>query len=427
MQYDQKSRRPKLLPCNHTFCKLCVHEFGNDFECPVCRRTISVLPGEAMAFPTNFALLDQTLALNQQTVVDDDIIVPKEGKHEPDYSAYNNQSASCVSPESQKGNIGTSCEIKESDPTQQSQVLNTSCSNDNTPMNSDDNECSDETMSKVKEQLSTSSSKGQIHKESFDSHTTEGASIDIDNLFDEAVGLASEKHSSLSTEMKLLEECKNNVITDIDQTFDKLISVINRRRHLLKNQVSDLFSEKQNALEETMDGVSLSLLCLDKLRQHTSKHVNGITAMQTTVVSEIKDLCESVNESSVSSNEIGFDKNIGLDQFTSLVRQIGKVKCTGTLPSEISLHPSHPDIFSVGSKCTVGITVYDFNKKELIHPFDDLSIDLIDCSGEKVPYDLVGSSLTFTPTVAGEFEWSVTFRDILLPVNNSVTTVIDKQ
>ncbi|KAK7481531.1 hypothetical protein BaRGS_00027180 [Batillaria attramentaria] len=52
-------RNPKLLPCSHTFCEICLEGlstsvFAARLQCPTCRKQIDVPPGGVSAFQTNF-------------------------------------------------------------------------------------------------------------------------------------------------------------------------------------------------------------------------------------------------------------------------------------------------------------------------------------------------------------------------------------
>ena len=50
-------RKPKLLPCSHTFCVLClwqmVESLGSRIKCPMCRKDCLLPESDPTNFPTN--------------------------------------------------------------------------------------------------------------------------------------------------------------------------------------------------------------------------------------------------------------------------------------------------------------------------------------------------------------------------------------
>ncbi|KAK3923036.1 Roquin-2 [Frankliniella fusca] len=52
-QYDTGVHTPKLVPCGHTVCQLCLQR-SEKYECPLCRSVFGVHPGH---LPTNYTLL----------------------------------------------------------------------------------------------------------------------------------------------------------------------------------------------------------------------------------------------------------------------------------------------------------------------------------------------------------------------------------
>ena len=65
-------KRPKLLPCSHTFCETCLeglvkhHPYGS-FPCPSCRENIRVPPGGVPAFKSNFYIDPARLKKKKET------------------------------------------------------------------------------------------------------------------------------------------------------------------------------------------------------------------------------------------------------------------------------------------------------------------------------------------------------------------------
>ena len=59
----EQFRRPKALPCQHTFClepclKNLVSEKTNIVECPICRKIHDLPNGGVEKFPNNFTMLE---------------------------------------------------------------------------------------------------------------------------------------------------------------------------------------------------------------------------------------------------------------------------------------------------------------------------------------------------------------------------------
>ena len=57
---------PKLLPCFHTFCAMCIQDVadrhrGSNFPCPACRKPTSLPPGGATALQSNFYIRTEEL------------------------------------------------------------------------------------------------------------------------------------------------------------------------------------------------------------------------------------------------------------------------------------------------------------------------------------------------------------------------------
>ena len=57
---------PKLLPCHHTFCALCIQDIadrhqGSYFPCPACRKPTLLPPGGAAALQSNFYIRNEEL------------------------------------------------------------------------------------------------------------------------------------------------------------------------------------------------------------------------------------------------------------------------------------------------------------------------------------------------------------------------------
>ena len=73
--FDDYDHQPKFLPCHHTFCKDCLREyvrqFGDEIECPSCRKVANIPTAGVTALQTNFYVkyihsLVSTIATNHR-------------------------------------------------------------------------------------------------------------------------------------------------------------------------------------------------------------------------------------------------------------------------------------------------------------------------------------------------------------------------
>ena len=65
-------KRPKALPCLHSFCAYCLDEYlnakkvsvGGRFECPVCRKTVELPVNGMNGFPDNHLIVSLADTIN---------------------------------------------------------------------------------------------------------------------------------------------------------------------------------------------------------------------------------------------------------------------------------------------------------------------------------------------------------------------------
>ena len=84
--YDAGEHTPKLLPCSHTICRICLERIAvaaglrdqtGCFRCPICRESVQVPRGGVVAFPPSF-LVNQLLDLMQRQRRE---VIPKCSNH----------------------------------------------------------------------------------------------------------------------------------------------------------------------------------------------------------------------------------------------------------------------------------------------------------------------------------------------------------
>ncbi|XP_019616192.1 PREDICTED: tripartite motif-containing protein 3-like [Branchiostoma belcheri] len=64
--------RPKMLPCQHTFCQDCLQDHagrGGTFQCPICRRQVRLPPLGVAGLPDNLMAANMCERLKQQTTM----------------------------------------------------------------------------------------------------------------------------------------------------------------------------------------------------------------------------------------------------------------------------------------------------------------------------------------------------------------------
>ncbi|XP_078695052.1 uncharacterized protein LOC144923994 [Branchiostoma floridae x Branchiostoma belcheri] len=64
--------RPKMLPCQHTFCQDCLQDHagsGGTFQCPICRRQVRLPPLGVAGLPDNLMAANMCERLQQQTTL----------------------------------------------------------------------------------------------------------------------------------------------------------------------------------------------------------------------------------------------------------------------------------------------------------------------------------------------------------------------
>lgn len=59
-EYDEKKRIPRVLPCQHTFCSICLakHCKQQSLKCPFCNREYHLEKGNVNSFPKDYTRRD---------------------------------------------------------------------------------------------------------------------------------------------------------------------------------------------------------------------------------------------------------------------------------------------------------------------------------------------------------------------------------
>ena len=184
----------------------------------------------------------------------------------------------------------------------------------------------------------------------------------LDAEFIEAVGNTSDKLEQLEHGLRLYEAAKNRCLEDIDRHFDHLIQGINRRCHLLKNQVLGMYEEKVENIENDVDKLTCSLHCLDKLQVHAKALLKGCTGEKlientAKVQSEITELSSTAREVTCDAPVILLSIDEGnVKKLEGISRQTCRINNSHMLPSIIQVCGSS---LAVNSQCWVDLLVED--------------------------------------------------------------------
>ncbi len=184
--FDDYDHQPKFLPCHHTFCKDCLREyvrqFGDEIECPSCRKIANIPTAGVTALQTNFYVkYIQSLVSGGGC------------------SAASDQKCSIHADEK----LHYFCKVCEVS---------------------------------ICKQCCTPESCGQHEKVSL-TFATEESHQNLDSAFSKANGTIENKKVQLEKTLKALADEKDQALLKIDSTFDQHTHTIQRRATLLKNKV----------------------------------------------------------------------------------------------------------------------------------------------------------------------------------------------
>ncbi|CAG2112245.1 unnamed protein product [Medioppia subpectinata] len=218
--YDAGEHTPKLLPCSHTICRICLERItvaaglrdqtGN-FRCPICRESITVPRGGVVAFPPSF-LVNQLLDLMTRQRRE---VIPK-----------------CSSHVSQELLFCETCDC----------VFCSVCTNGSHGSN-DSNDSSDSGM----------------HGNNCE-HTVIPFSIAIKRLSEillykahQTIQKLNEAADNVLNEMRKLDQNSEHAFEDINRTFQEIINVVDRRRQELLSYAKKIREDKRNVLTEQLN------------------------------------------------------------------------------------------------------------------------------------------------------------------------------
>ncbi|XP_035678800.1 tripartite motif-containing protein 59-like [Branchiostoma floridae] len=92
-------RRPKSLPCGHTFCEECLTELATSFRdicCPMCRREVPLPTDGVAGLPTDYRLAEMSKKFSEVTVEQD--IIQRCEYHPSEHLRYFCKTSKCDVP-----------------------------------------------------------------------------------------------------------------------------------------------------------------------------------------------------------------------------------------------------------------------------------------------------------------------------------------
>ncbi|XP_054165251.1 tripartite motif-containing protein 2-like isoform X2 [Oppia nitens] len=218
--YDAGEHTPKLLPCSHTICRICLERIvaaaglrdqTGAFRCPICRESIQVPRGGVIAFPPSF-LVNQLLDLMQRQRRE---VIPK-----------------CSSHVSQELLFCETCDC----------VFCSVCTNGSHGSNGV-NDAND----------------GQFNSSNCE-HTVIPFSIAIKRMSEillykahQCIQKLNESAENVLNEMRKLDQNAEHAFEDINRTFQEIINIVDRRRQELLSYAKKIKEDKRNVLTEQLN------------------------------------------------------------------------------------------------------------------------------------------------------------------------------
>ena len=239
---------------------------------------------------------------------------------------------------------------------------------------------------------------------------TSGLPDHISSWFKDADDRITSRYSILNKHEHFLTAAKDQAIRDIDFCFDKLVLVANRRRQLVKSEVSDMYTNQHEELLEKKENVLLSGMLLETLLKQakemsSSSQTDKMEGFEEMVQREIERHCSAAHAAIPDASFIEFDKTVEVTEpLERKLRTVGKVKTDCSLPTTISLEDCSA-VAGLGSNITLEIfdAVGEALSPSLIR-IGLLSLQLKDPKGEVVPHRLDKTNndklvrVFFTPT-----------------------------
>ena len=371
--FDDNQHQPKLLPCHHTFCKICLLNLTaqNVVACPTCRERISLPcppPEGVLRLQTNFYITQMKDLISDKSKAR----VKSCRKHQ---------------------NVGLeffcrSCEV----------VICRECCNTD-------------------------------HKESA-GHAIQHidvASNEQARMLEIEIAEAQQSISSNSLNIRHLESeignlhaAKDASVHDINKAFDQYLEVLNQRKRGLLDTVRDNYTMRREALSSRMEELKKQATLLSGLIEQCddaigSGTISDLLAYREKLSSKVRDQQIANLPPSLLNNFLKYEAQDSEYHFVDFVDQLGGVISNSPLPSTLKIIDPEP---VAGLFANIGLTVKSYIGEELEnYPitaeitdiYDDVVPNMVQCRA-KGKFEI-----TFRPKVSGMHRIKINFLGHTIP------------
>ena len=377
--FDDNDRQPKLLPCHHSFCKLCLQQLiarHPYIDCPTCRQRTLIPATEAINnLQTNFYLTHMKDLLG-------DAARPKvKGcrKHGQQELTY----------------FCKSCEVL---------ICSDCVSNDHKEANSHNTQPLPLAMQEQRALLN----------------------IEIANA-QENIMKSKNRLASLEAECANLFTAKDAAIKEIDDTFNKYIETLIQRKQQLQNQTSEIYKGRKNVVIGAIESIKKDETSLTALIEQCqdaaqSDNISDILAYRTKVGTKSAEIRRR-EHADVGNNYMTFQTDEHQDTFLGILPELGNIELKKALPSVVKYNVQR----SVASLFTnMSMTIKSMNGEDLKNY--PIEVEIQDVYDDEIPclcqhrgngrYEL-----TFRPQVSGMHRLKAKFLGRNIPGGEYVINV----
>ncbi len=369
--FDDNDRQPKLLPCHHSFCKLCLQHLVSrqpHIDCPTCRQRTSMPDPESVNnLQTNFYLTNMKDLLGEGARPKVKVC-RKHGQKELTLFCKTCEvliCIDCVTGDHKESN-GHNTQPLPLAMQEQRALLNIEIAN------------AQETIMKSRNRL-----------------------------------------ASLESELTNLFIAKDAVVKEIDDTFDKYIETLIQRKQVLQTQASEVYKGRKtvvsNAIEDIKrDENTLSALIEQCQEASQSENISDILAYRTKVGTKSGEIRRR-EQTDVGNNFLQFQTDESQDAFLQILPDLGSIELKKALPSVVKFSAQR----SVASLFTnMNMTVKSISGEDLKNY--PIEVEIQDVYDDEVPclcqhrgngrYEL-----TFRPQVSGMHRLKAKFLGRSIP------------
>ena len=370
--YDSINRQPKLLPCHHTFCKVCLGNLftsTGQFLCPTCREHVmlrSPPPHGVARLQTNFYIMQMR-----------------------DYLHHDPKAKGCEKHNNDLNFFCLTCEIP----------ICSAC-------------------------LSSE------HKETAGHQTLDLEAAKREQISELSVKMAVAQQTLLQYEQKLkqyeielnsLSTAKVKALQDVNSVFDKYVELLNTRRQNMTEEIMVQFTQRKSILKQDLETVKVIDTSLNGLLEQVKDSIsNGsisdLFAYKAKLSARNSQLEQDKHllEQDMNENYIKFETDELEYEFMNTIPRLGSVTVKKHLPCTVKVTKSNA-VASLFTNFTV--IVSDANGEnldnypisiEITDPHDDAIPNLVKCHSNG-RYEV-----TFRPEISGRHRIEVKFLNHLI-------------